>query len=524
MQAKRSTKAEPGEVGRQPWAHSSPKNIFVSLAPQEMHHPSTAFRQPGFTLDSPGWATYPERHMQVVVVFAAVMAIAAPAFADSATLFRVFLNDGTAVVSYGEYARVGDRLIFSMPIGAIEAGSPIEPALHVVNLPASSVNWTATTRYADSVRYAHYMETSAESDYAALAGEIASTLNAIVLTRDPKTRLDMAVGARRRLASWPRDHYGYRAGDVREMLGMLDEAISELRAATGETSFALDLVATPATLEPREPMRLFPTPSATEAITQAIGVAKATDVAADRMSLLRAILAALDDPRNSLPADWSAPTRKWAVRSLREEARVGEQYAALTAGLLRRSTSAARRADVRGVERVLEAATRRDVELGRRRPDEVNALLEQVRLHLDAARRLRLARDQWQERAGAYRAYQRVVGPVIDGLARAREDLDDIKRLAGSDAAVLAALGGRLSTNLRTLGVVAVPDELKSAHALLVSAVTLAETAVRTRRQAVVSGELAVAWEASSAAAGSMMLLTRAKEDMEAAVRLPELR
>jgi hypothetical protein len=72
--------------------------------------------------------------------------------------------------------------------------------------------------------------------------------------------------------------------------------------------------------------------------------------------------------------------------------------------------------------------------------------------------------------------------------------------------------------------VVAVPDELKSAHALLVSAVTLAETAVRTRRQAVVSGELAVAWEASSAAAGSMMLLTRAKEDMEAAVRLPELR
>ena len=37
------------------------------------------------------------------------LACAAPAFAESVTLFRVFLNDGTAIVSYGEYARVGDR-------------------------------------------------------------------------------------------------------------------------------------------------------------------------------------------------------------------------------------------------------------------------------------------------------------------------------------------------------------------------------------------------------------------------------
>ena len=46
----------------------------------------------------------------------------------------------------------------------------------------------------------------------------------------------MAVDARRRLASWPKDHYGYRADDVREMLGLLDEAISGLRVAAGETS------------------------------------------------------------------------------------------------------------------------------------------------------------------------------------------------------------------------------------------------------------------------------------------------
>ena len=109
-------------------------------------------------------------------------------------------------------------------------------------------------------------------------------------------------------------------------------------------------------------------------------------------------------------------------------------------------------------------------------------------------------------------------------MVRAQRSLDDIKRLAGSDAAVLVSLGDRLATHGKALGVLAVPDELKPAHALLTSAVNLAETAVKTRRQAALSGELQLAWDASSAAAGSMMLLSKAQEDMEAAVRLPEIR
>lgn len=461
------------------------------------------------------------------VPFLALLLItcAAPAFAESVTLFRVFLNDGTAVVSYGEYARVGDRLVFSMPIGAADAGSGGSPNLHVVSLPASTVNWTATTKYADSARFAHYMAANAESDYAALAGEVASTLNAVVLAKDPQTRLSMAVDARRRLATWPRDHYEYRADDVREMLGLLDEAISGLRVAAGETSFALDLVATtPTARDRREDVPLLRAPTAREAITQAIAVARATDIAADRVSILRGVLLALDNPGSALPSGWAAPTRKWALRTIREEARVGRQYAEMASGLLNRAADAAGRASVRGVEAVLDAAARRDAELGRRRPDEMNALLERLRVQLDAARRLRLARDQWHERRGSYRAYAKVVAPIVDGLLRAQGRLDDIKRLAGSEAAVLVALSDRFATNMKTLGVTPVPDGLKPAHALLTSAVNLAETAVRTRRQATVSGEVALAWDASSAAAGSMLLLTRAREDMEAAVRLPQIR
>jgi hypothetical protein len=460
------------------------------------------------------------------ILLAATLALAAsvPAFAESVTLLRVFLNDGTAIVSYGEYARVGDRLIFSMPVGSVDAGGASGPNLHVVNLPVSSVNLAATEKYAESARYSHYVATSAESDYAALAGDVAAVLNRIVATKDPKARLNMAVESRRRLASWPREHYGYRANDVRQMLGMLDEAISELRVAAGETSFAIDLIATPP--EPPVPDRvpLLRAPTPAEAIAQAIAVAKVTDVPSDRISILRTVISAIDNPANGLPVRWGKPTRQWAIDTIDEELDVSKAYSSMSSTMLRRAAAAAGRADVRGVQGVLEAIVRQDTSLGRKRPDEVNALIEQVRTQLDAARRLRLARDRWTERAGSFRAYKSAVAPILNSMTRAHRTLDDIRNLAGSDAQVLVALGTQLSANARSLNGLVVPDEVKPAHALLSTAVNLAEAAVKMRRQAAVTGEMQLAWDASSAASGSLMLLIRAKEDMEAAVRLPEIR
>ena len=448
----------------------------------------------------------------------------APAFAESVTLLRVFLNDGTAIVSYGEYARVGDRIVFSMPIGGVTPGATGDPSLHVVNLPMSAVNWVATEKYAASARYSHYMANSAESDYAALAGDVAAVLNRIVLEKEPKARLELAVDARRRLASWPKDHYGYRSGDVAEMLGMLDEAISELRVAAGQTRFAIDLVAATPQLPRPDPVPLLRAPTPAEAIAQAIAVAKATDVAADRISILRTVVGAIDNHANGLPARWAAPTRTWAIQTIRDEVSVGKTYASLTTTMMGRATAAAGRADVRAVQGVLEAVVRKDAQLGRKRPDEINALIEQIKVQLDAARRLRLARDQWAERAGSFRAYTKGVAPIVAAMVRVRQTLDDIKQLVGSDATELVAWGRRLAANARTLRSMTVPDELKPAHALLSSAVNLAETAVKTRRQAAISGELQLAWDASSAASGSIMLLSKAQEDMEAAVRLPQIR
>lgn len=467
----------------------------------------------------------PARKQLLLVPLIAIVC-AVPAFAETVTLFRVFLSDGTAVVSYGEYARVGDRVVFSMPIGRLTtmgtAGA--DPALHVVNIPAAAVNWTATTLYADSARFAHYVANSAEADYAALAGDVAAVLNTIVLTKDPQARLNMAIAARRRLASWPRDHYGYRADDVREMLGLLDEAISGLRIAAGETTFSLDLVAVTKPPELPENVPMMREPTAAESIAQAMAIARVTDVAADRVSILRGVLAALDNPRNGLPDGWGAPTRKSAIKTIGEETRLDHRYSAMTSSLLKRATGAAERADVRGVEGVIASIARKDARLGRRRPDEIRALIEQVHMQLDAARRLRLARDQWQERIGSFRAYMKSVAPVVETLARAERTLDDIKRLAGSEATVLVAFADRFGISAKTLGAIAAPDELKDAHALLVSAVNLAESAVKGRRQAVISGELRSAWDASSAAAGAMMLFSKAQEDMGAIVKLPQSR
>ena len=85
---------------------------------------------------------------------------AAPAAAENtdAVLHRIFLSDGDTLVSYGEYVRVGDRVIFSIPLGA----DPGATRTQLVSIPASVVDWPRTERYIESARHAHYTATRAE--------------------------------------------------------------------------------------------------------------------------------------------------------------------------------------------------------------------------------------------------------------------------------------------------------------------------------------------------------------------------
>src|SRR6187402_1585509 len=78
-------------------------------------------------------AVHGMRWLLRTLVFAMMALASQPAVAAAApTLFRIFLTDGSDVVSYGEYARVGDDVIFSMAVGRASD----EPRLQLVTLPA----------------------------------------------------------------------------------------------------------------------------------------------------------------------------------------------------------------------------------------------------------------------------------------------------------------------------------------------------------------------------------------------------
>ena len=66
------------------------------------------------------------------LILLSITLLSVSARADETSLLRVFLLDGTTLTSYGEYARVGDRIVFSMPLGT---GADGTPRLQLVSLP-----------------------------------------------------------------------------------------------------------------------------------------------------------------------------------------------------------------------------------------------------------------------------------------------------------------------------------------------------------------------------------------------------
>jgi hypothetical protein len=456
--------------------------------------------------------------LRIVALVVGLMALARPmAATDEATLLRVFLQDGTSLISYGELARVGDRVVFSMPTSAAMA----DPQLHLVTLPAERVDWRRTDRYAESARAARYVATRAEADYAALSGEIADALNAVGRTTDPKARLAIVERARKTLADWPAQHYDYKHAEVRDLLPLLDDAIADLRAMAGVEQFALSLVAGSDAPVVREPLLPVPTPQ--EAIMQTLMAARLTAAPAERTSLLAVALASLEREAASLPSQWVAATRAAASAAIAREIETDRQYMQLTSRVLGQASERARAADVRGVERLMAEVRQRDKELGASRADAVNALLAAVEAELDAARRLRLARDRWELRVPLFRKYNDAIESPLERLKRLRPSLEDIRSFAGSSPDALASIQSATAEILERVSAIVPPEEFQAAHALLVSAAHLADSAARIRREATLTGDMSRAWDASSAAAGALMLDARVRVDIEVLFRFPQL-
>jgi len=450
---------------------------------------------------------------------AAVLVLSArgtAAAADEATLLRVFLTDGTSLVSFGEPAKVGDRIVFSMPMG-----SGPTPPLQLVDLPATRVDWDRTSRYAASARATHYFQTQAENDYAALSNEVATTLNTVTQTPDSQKRLELVERARKMLADWPTSHYNYRQNEVRQMLTMLDEAIADLRAAAtpGRYELTLSAFVDPPTIN--EP--LLAPPTVQESIEQTLQAARAVDAAADRSALLSAALVTIDREKETLPPDWVVAKRAETEAAIQVEQRIDRSYQLLTRRMVRVANQSARAADVKSLAWLLTRIRARDAALGAKRPEAVAALIADVEAKLDAARQLQLARERWALRAPELRSYRLAIRTPMDRLSELTPPLEDIKALAGSAPGVLSALQQSAATIVKLLTAVAPPAELTAAHALLMSAAQLAGNAAQIRREAALAGDMKRAWDASSAAAGALMLSAKARTDIVAALRLPQL-
>ena len=244
----------------------------------------------------------------VCVTLAAVASAQQPAV--SGALFRVFLKTGQALPSFGEAAIVGDRVVFTLHVGAGEATG----AMQLLSLPSDRVDVARTQRYAEALRGAHYAATRGEVDYAAMRQEVQRALVQVSAIEDPKRRLELAEDAKRRLMAWSAGTYRYRAAEVRELAGLFDEVIAELRAAAGERQFSLDLRAGPADAPP-EP--LLAAPTLRESVELAIQAAQASDSEDERLAVLRTVAA----PRLEGRLDRGPWARSWLGRWRRKPPR-----------------------------------------------------------------------------------------------------------------------------------------------------------------------------------------------------------
>lgn len=447
-----------------------------------------------------------------------VMSAPLPASAQdggASPLFRVFLTDGTSLTSYGEWVRDGDAVMFSLPLAAGDA-----PELQLVSLPAGRVNWERTERYAETVRRVRYTAARAEDDYARFSNQVAAVLTGVAREPDPKRRLALAESARTALAEWPSQHHGYRSEDVQRMLSLLDEVVSELRAAAGLDRFELNLVA--ATPPPPDET-LVPAPTTQQLAEELLRASTLAESPAERTTLLERLVSFIDRAANLLPASWATRVRAAALGTISSDRAVDAAYRKLAVTMLDRAAARARAADVRGLERLRADTLKADARLGGKRPAQVRALLAAIDAGAESTRRLRLARDRWRLLEPAYRRYQRSVRPALNALEAAEDPLEDIRAQAGPNVGDLKKTMSRFYKARPAVAATNPPEPLAAAHALLRSAWDLADNALKLRLRAVETGSRERSVEASAAAAGALMLAQRARDDIAQAVRMPAL-
>jgi hypothetical protein len=425
---------------------------------------------------------------------------------DDATLYRVFLRDGSTLVSYGEFARVADRVVVTLPLGPTGGSMP---DLEVLSIPADTVDWEKTDAYADSARAARYAATAGPNDFAVLSSAVSIALADISTTTDADRKIAMATEARQNVMKWAADHYGYRAKDVAHLATLFDDVISDTRRRRGEPNVEMSMVAN---LAAPPDMPLLPQPTVQDTVELALRAVTLAPDATERTSLLTAIQRTLET--TGANNAWAVSLRPRVMAALEIEQRTDRVYATFTHDALRAADRSAAIGDVTGVERTIRTLLRHDDKLGQRRPQQMAAALATLDLRLEAARQERLARDNRAARAVVLAQYRHNIAEPLAIMRREKPALDEIRRLAGPSRTRLSELATAMKHTQRLLDTITVPDEVTAAHSLLKNAVQLAARAAEGRQRAVLTRNMQSAQEASSAAAGAIMLFDKAATDL----------
>lgn len=433
----------------------------------------------------------------------------------SRVLFRVFLSDGRVLSSYGEWARLDDRVIFSMPTQL--SREPVE--LHLVTIPSQRVDWPRTEQYAESVRAAAYASTRGDADFAQFSSEVAKVLNDVAKITDAASRLATAERARQKLAEWPASHYGYRNKEVREALSVLDEVIAQLRVSAGITRFDLSLSANAPLSEPPPPP--LPPPTDAELVEQFVAAASIAETPVERISLLQTVMRLIDRAIGTLPGEWAARMRRAVGGDLDREQKTEQAYNDLRTKTLEEANRLALKGRASDLERLREKVRAEDKRLGGQRAGDIEALLATIDLEAANAIAYREARRDYDRRAPAYRRYRRLTGGAFKVFKDAAAALEQVRAMNGPPVNTIKPLVKRLSSASRNFGKVKAPMELASQHAIISSAWDLAQNAFRLRLESVSSNSVDVAQRASSAAAGALMLYQRARADQLTAMEPP---
>jgi len=122
-----------------------------------------------------------------------------------------------------------------------------------------------------------------------------------------------------------------------------------------------------------------------------------------------------------------------------------------------------------------------------------------------------------------YRQYQRSVGSSLLLLVKSTASLRAIRTLDGPSPAQLVALRSQLSGGAERLERMYAPEYLRDVHERLVGAWRFAENAARVRFEAISNADATAAWEASSSAAGALMMLARVQQELTILLSPPRL-